>query len=254
MCAKPQVKAELNPTWYEMPVPSSACTPLRPISFSRDADSGQALLNVSGSVADHIFALGPEYPRSEQDDDGILLYMRFERWDELSRQFLEDFDILHIRHSDIQMKPPLAKAISASLVERYADVMVANMYEVDAPNQRHSAKAYQLSRGRRPDDDIHSLDHDTQGLLLSFRGGVYHVAEGRRICVTGHGRLVLVPGSARIDDMIAIVDGCPPPMVLRKHGDGVRLVGAAYVEGLNSYLPFDERITDATREQQFRMY
>ena len=207
---------------------------------------------MSGFVVDHVILFGPELSVGDNSQAKVAL---FREWDDGSRHLLQELDNTQDWQSNEQMEALIASEVSTDVVGRYTNVMMANMYGDDAPNQRYSLAAYQLVLHYGHDGEVlFPRDDRIRGLMGTFLMGVDLVAQSRRICYTGEGRLGLVPGSVQSGDMIAILDGCPPPMVLREHNDGVRLVGAAYVEGLNSYLPFDRRNLDATEVQQFHIY
>lgn len=54
----------------------------------------------------------------------------------------------------------------------------------------------------------------------------------RRIAIGSQGHICNVPMQVECSDMIAIVNGCPCPLILRPCGDTYNLIGTAYVHGI----------------------
>ncbi|VUC24927.1 unnamed protein product [Clonostachys rosea] len=54
----------------------------------------------------------------------------------------------------------------------------------------------------------------------------------RRIAIGSQGHICNVPMQVELSDIIAIVSGCPCPLILRPRGDTYTLVGTAYVHGI----------------------
>jgi hypothetical protein len=55
---------------------------------------------------------------------------------------------------------------------------------------------------------------------------------GREFTVTGKGYFALVPQPARKGDVVAVIFGCPIPLLLRRVGNGFAVVGEAAVYGM----------------------
>ncbi|PQE04207.1 heterokaryon incompatibility protein [Rutstroemia sp. NJR-2017a BVV2] len=56
----------------------------------------------------------------------------------------------------------------------------------------------------------------------------------RRLIITQGGYLGLAPASSMAGDIIAVLPGCPTPLVLRREGERFRVIGEAYVHGIMS--------------------
>lgn len=54
----------------------------------------------------------------------------------------------------------------------------------------------------------------------------------RRLVGTDNGRMGLAPAAARVGDALAVLLGCSTPMVLRRSGDGWKVIGECYVHGV----------------------
>lgn len=95
--------------------------------------------------------------------------------------------------------------------------------------------------------------HKTGSLIAEFDMSTYHLgtptkrrgqvveeqrdwiidtAQGRRICVTGEGRMGLVPTATERGDFFCLFSGASAPFVARKYAAGVVLLGDSYVHGL----------------------
>jgi hypothetical protein len=93
---------------------------------------------------------------------------------------------------------------------------------------------YQIPGGRAFDvpDDFTFINSQ----MTAFCVVVEELTKGRRVAVTGTGRLGLVPDCAEVGDEVAVVGGVTAPMILRGDGgqeDGrYELIGDAHVLGL----------------------
>jgi hypothetical protein len=58
--------------------------------------------------------------------------------------------------------------------------------------------------------------------------------DGRRLCVTEHGRMAIMPPLSLPGDVICIFNGARTPFVLREKSLGYSLVGCCYVHGVMS--------------------
>lgn len=56
--------------------------------------------------------------------------------------------------------------------------------------------------------------------------------QGRRICITKGGLLGLVPEGSKEGDIICVFLGSPAPVVGRRNGDMITIIGISYFHGL----------------------
>lgn len=80
---------------------------------------------------------------------------------------------------------------------------------------------------------VKSLAHFVLSPIIRLQLPIAGFASFRRIAITEAGRKCLVHFKAEAGDAIAIVHGCPVPLILRaRPDDKYALVGEAYVEGI----------------------
>ena len=72
----------------------------------------------------------------------------------------------------------------------------------------------------------------TQLEKRSIISGLLQEMKGNGIVKTSKRFLANVPHQAAAGDIIAIVNGCKTPLVLRRHPDGFKLIGECYVHGI----------------------
>lgn len=71
------------------------------------------------------------------------------------------------------------------------------------------------------EDEIHHL-----GSAIASATG------GRRLAISDKGYVGLVPTCTQRGDAIAILFGCPVPVILRKHDDWYEFIGTCYIHGI----------------------
>ena len=54
----------------------------------------------------------------------------------------------------------------------------------------------------------------------------------RRLATTKRGFIGVMPGSARVHDVVAIFYGCSCPILLRPYGERFKIVSPCYVQGV----------------------
>lgn len=79
---------------------------------------------------------------------------------------------------------------------------------------------------------------------LPFLSEMARTCNNHRFALT-HGKyMCLVPDEAEIDDIIALLDGCQVPFLLRQSRGKFRLIGDCYVHGIM----YGEALKDRTRK------
>lgn len=79
---------------------------------------------------------------------------------------------------------------------------------------------------------------DSLELLSLMQDAMHYIGQmgercrNRRFAVTSKKHMGLVPHTAKVGDLIVILDGCRVPFVLRRSGKNFRLIGECYIHGI----------------------
>jgi hypothetical protein len=116
----------------------------------------------------------------------------------------------------------------------FRDIMVMRAYSYDGDETRPLFNAQGLRRegyGSNPKYTTPDIPEHHDHLSHDLELVVNSLIE-RKLATTETGYLALVPGSASVGDVVAILYGCNFPVVLRPKGDMFLYIGECYVDGV----------------------
>ncbi|XXH02833.1 hypothetical protein Hte_009220 [Hypoxylon texense] len=111
-------------------------------------------------------------------------------------------------------------------------VMRSLFWRAIVMDKDHMGNQATPSFGKALDAFIAGSNKPRSKFVQQFSDAVTRAVLGRRFFITKNGRIGLGPPDIQLGDQIAILKGCHVPLILRKKGDYMALVGEAYVSAM----------------------